>query len=1014
MSRFFVFTVLFFSVFGLFAGQYGGSPLGPDVAEFNGKKLQWEGGAYDYFVMFKSLLENTDPANDNNGQNPSADKCLSASTYTLDASKVPLDAYVEAAYIVWNAAVKLDGIKQPTDNSVHLKFEQQDNEFDSLETDVVTSKAHLSTDTDQSFEFEGVATQPTEAQSPAWVTYRADITDFFNKIHQAGRSVGLDNDGVALFGNYTVSGLDCTEDDFYSKNNYGSNSVMVSNWSIVLVYRSEEVPAKNVYIYRGFDLYQFQATDITVRGFEFPADPIIKISMLVSEGDPGLAINQDPSCGSGGLIAAPCPPEGLQLKGMNQSDFIPLFNECNPPRDKDSNGNPYNYTEMYNSISSVYGWGAETPSCSGNYGDLSSFEYGMDFDTFRLDSSNPPFDQQLKEDDTEFTLKVGANADMIFTNLLVVSVDTRAPKFDIPVNDNTPSGREKNFCSCAPEGDRICPDFPFYFAVKIQNWGDDTSEHVTLQDSLTSLVTYVPGSTEICHETDDKDMCTKWEKVDDANGKFPFAEAREVAEKMAPCNRTDFTCTDTVWVRFKVTPQSGLPKHAVIENTAFIADSTGAVYKSNTSIPLRLKLGSCPDQDTCLHPDMDKCGGNVEDKCTKDSECGLGMKCDDGTCVMDDTKVTSNVAVIIDRSPKALPLETMIIPSPSKGITLAQFSIQDISGTKNKVFFLKRVSLKVNKVSQDVELTNVSLYTDENGNGMVDEDDHPISTVSSVRNEYAIFDVPHEQSGVKSGTVSYFIVKGDAAFASSPIPSKTTFSLSIEKAENVDIVDAGKPSVSLKSTPLKFSEYRFEPDGNYVVVSKSITQPSVPAPEDINGVHQMMNITIKATENDNKLKSLMLKTVLHSAPFTEGIGTITVWNDKNGNYINDDNAKLVTAEPQTPSSVLLTFSPPLELKAGQPVSLMLYADLSLSADQFAQVSLKSARDVKLSSTSTVIGPPLTSAQFSKKQQGGGDNGGTDDDGCSVIAVPDVFDWTALFGLIAAVLLMTSFMRIRKQ
>ena len=991
MKRLFTTVLVLFSLSLLVASEYGGSLLGPDVAEFNGKKLQWEAGSYDYFVMFKSLLANNDPFNDSGGDNPSADACLDSSTYVLDVSRVPLDAYIESAYIVWNSAIGENLTTQPADNSVHLKFEHQDSAFDPLEVDVATSIAKVASDKNQDFEFEAVDTTPAGATSgTAWVTYRAEITDFFNQIHTKGREAEVDGDGVSLFGSYTVSGLTCTDDDFYRTNGgSNNNSVMVSNWSIILIYRSEEISAKNIYMYRGFDIYSMQEVDISVRGFEFPADPIVKLTMIVSEGDPSLAIASD-LMGCGGA----CPPEGLMISGQTQTEYAPLFNDCNPPRDVDSNGTPYMYTEMYNSISSVYGWADKTPVCSGAYGDLSSFEYAMDVDTLRLDGSEWPFNEQLKEDDTEFKLKVGANGDMIFTNMLIVSVDTRAPKFDIPVNDNTASGREKNFCSCAEEADKICTDFPFYFSIKIQNWGDDTSENVTLKDSLTNLVSYVPGTTEICRETDDGDMCTKWEKFDDVGGGFPFVEATKIADSMAPCDRATFACTDTIWVRFQVSPSSDLPKHAVIENTALIADATGAIYKSNTSVPLRLKIGTCGTNDECLNPDMTLCGGNVEDKCTGDDDCGTGMECDkdSGVCVLDESKVVSGANVTVFRSPRAFSVdETTIVPSPVKGVTLAQFGMREIVGKQDKIYFLKQLSAKVARTDRDINLTNIKLYLDNDGNGLVGADDVELAVISELKNDYLTFDVMQEKGGITAGVSSYFIIVADANYLKDSIPSKNSFNISIEKSGDVVLMDAGTPTVILDETPLEFSEYRLEPDGNYVIVSKAVQQPSVPTPNEVNGNQLMMNIMIKATEEDNTLTALSVSVPMSSVAFAHGISQVSIYHDANSNYINDGDPQIGSIVPTTPRKVKITFATPLALKAGEIVNIMIYGDLDLDSPENAQISIVQSTDVLVSNrAATVIGPPFTSAIFSTECQENDPacSGATtvNDGGCSLIII----------------------------
>lgn len=89
MKKFFLFFLLFCFTTILFA--YTGTTIGPNVSSLDGKNLQWESGSFDYFVMFKSLMENKirtpcAGADQNNSVgcdldgNPEADSCLSESS----------------------------------------------------------------------------------------------------------------------------------------------------------------------------------------------------------------------------------------------------------------------------------------------------------------------------------------------------------------------------------------------------------------------------------------------------------------------------------------------------------------------------------------------------------------------------------------------------------------------------------------------------------------------------------------------------------------------------------------------------------------------------------------------------------------------------------------------------------------------------------------------------------------------------------------------------------------------
>lgn len=608
--------------------------MGPDVSvDMNGNELKWEEGARDYHVMFKSILLNLnqspcmgqdcEPGQDKMG-NPQADACMDpaiGSTYNLMSNHIPGDAHVEAAYLVWTTAVDVDKIDDLVDNKVTLTFNGLNSEIEYSE-EIVGPEHRLNESdgftydgkklefpllsgygnpfkkctTDQDC-FDAIGTYsnclPHNGENYCGLrqgayTYRIDVTDYFENIHAMSAEAGVRDSGAQLLGNYTVTGMDCTSSDHYL-----NISGMIGGWSIIFVYTSEKINPKKVYIYDDLNIYQFQSTDINVAGFELPTDANVKITLHTLEGDPGLV-------GIGG------PPEALKISGATQTDWVFLMNDCNP-MSSDALGNPY--TEIYNSVSSVYGWKDVFPTCVGNNADPNSLEYSMDVDTFILSATDPTFENHLQRGDTNLWVQVSANQDGIYTNYMVLSIDTRAPKFDIPNNDETPSGREKNFCSCSTDEDSFCAEGSLYFTIKVQNWGDNAAVDVKVKDVLPPTIDYVPGTTEIATQFDENGNGTDWLQIVDAGeGVFPLLETYKVSDLMEPCDQITMTCEDTILIRFKVKPKKNLAKHEVIVNMAEIIDSSGVIYKTNTSVPLRLK-----NDDSCeegCSPSLAECGGD--------------------------------------------------------------------------------------------------------------------------------------------------------------------------------------------------------------------------------------------------------------------------------------------------------------------------------------------------------------------------------------------------------------------
>jgi len=97
--------------------------LGPNVSQLNGEDLKWEEGAWDYFVMFKSLITQVTGAATTSPSNPQADTCIDpniGSTFTLTSEHVPEDTNIDKAFLIWIAGQNPANYSGPVDNSVRL------------------------------------------------------------------------------------------------------------------------------------------------------------------------------------------------------------------------------------------------------------------------------------------------------------------------------------------------------------------------------------------------------------------------------------------------------------------------------------------------------------------------------------------------------------------------------------------------------------------------------------------------------------------------------------------------------------------------------------------------------------------------------------------------------------------------------------------------------------------------------------------------------------------------------
>lgn len=1007
-----VFFVLFltFICMPVYA-QYTGQLIGPDVSQLDGKELKWEAGSFDHFVMFKSLMTNNNRVQcDTNPDpsvgcdlpgNPESDTCLTESTFKLKEGVIPSDAYIERAFLVWSTSIDPNSAMAPTDNQATISFASADGTITDSISVTAPRQGVAGTESNpgqQDFTFEGVAIENAGTIVGGYYTYRVDVTDWFVGIHTKGREAGVLEDGYSLVGDYTVSDVTCTNDPQYiSQVANGSiySSTVVAGWSVILVYRSQRISPKMVYIYNGFGQYVGQNQDVAVSGFEFPDKPAVKVTFHVNEGDPGFAYST--GCGSMGMAA--CPPEGLQVTGATTppESLVILQNDCNPAKFQDSNGQPFNYSETYNSISSMYSWDASVPDCVGgdpNNPNADELEYTMDIDTFLLDAEvNPDIEAQFKKGDTQMFFKLGANRDVVYTNYMVVSVDTKAPRYDIPPNADTPSGREKIHCGCSTESDAVCFTSPFYFAIKVQNWGDDISTNVTVQDNLSPKVNYVAGTTEMCKEWKSANVCSKWEKIEDGSGgAFPLEQPYKIADALAYCDQATFECPETIMIRFKVLPSDILQKHDVIENTALINDDSGKVYRSNTSIPLRLVSGSCPSASECENPDLTECGGIAgEEECTKDEDCEDGEVCNEnGNCVTDTSKLTTAAKITIAEG-KNSPVNSssIIIPAPSTGLIMGQFSIKaDGSVDDDKYFNFKSVTVSVNREG-DVNFSNIKLVYDADGDGKVSEGEAVIAEPMGEDAGTIAFAVKTGNQLYKAGVLNHFLMVLDATYKTlEDIPLNTAFNFDVEGAVSFDIKDAGDPEVTVSGAPISFVEYAFEPTRQSFVFTKGAVDPAVPEMKDLNKSVAVIQIRSKAVSHANSLEKIRVKTTTQSVRFGEGIKEVKLYLDTEGDgfYVGNELLGSVVTSDAANTAMLELYSP-LSYAENEEKTLLIVCDFNIPKDKMAQIEVSSGK-VYLDESVDILGLPLKSKEFWYRCEEGDLTCGVveDEPGCSLTTV----------------------------
>lgn len=751
-----ILIITFTSLFGEFS---------PYPAEYNGRMLMWQHEAVDHFTILKSFL--TRSGNTNNGQ---ADGCVDSavgSTYTLSANMLPDDAAVEQAFLVWTASVDSSKLGDPTDNSVTLAFSDKYDSSRALSQEVTSIyEGYIGGAVAQPFEFESLSVKTRNGKDMGVYTYRVDVTGFLKNVQAYSSGMKDYYPGKRLIGDYTVSGLDCNASDELAADNG-----LIAGWALIIIYRSENLAPKNLYIFKGLDSLNDHTLKADISGFELGAQTTARLTFMTAGGETNTA------SGSG---------ESIEHISLGQAA---LFNQCNPQDD------------TFNSTSSEYSWDGDTPACAG--------EYGIDADTFVFYSDSEDFSNILAAGNTSVQLEFSSGIDQTFMNLILFSIDTKPTAFDMPKKSGHSKGRELESCTCAPKADTYCAGRPFNYIFNIENWGDDYSDGIFVQSFLPSEVDYIPGSTVWAIVRGDGTVVNSQKIADTADGAFPFSEPFKVAELLKPCSGINQSCDESVFISFQVVSKADVVP-GVLESSLLITDSEGLKYYANSGVPLKLY-----PEDEC--PDFEACEA-VPDGCValEKNECDAGYPCKNSfdvcynkTCVNYNYDFCKDVVINISKpynDPTTIE-RAKIVSSPAKDIVLAAFNVSGNCGYDVGYYLLKSLTLDIIRqgLAQRTGIYNVRLYFDANHNGVVDIDDVLIENTPQLLTAGGSLNVGFALPAMSD---LKFIIIADAEYLDKSIPLGSGFSAQLS-GQNMEFSAAG--TVQKSDSILKFDEYLFKP-----------------------------------------------------------------------------------------------------------------------------------------------------------------------------------------------------------
>lgn len=372
-----------------------------------------------------------------------------------------------------------------------------------------------------------------------------------------------------------------------------NQSVDFVAWTVVVFYRLNSEPTRNLALFDGLDRVASGApADATLSGFLVPTAGFdAKLGAISYEGDYDLT------------------GDALTFNGTAVSDGI------NPA------GNFFNGTRSY--LGAAVSTAGELPQLSGASGSMSSF----DMDIINITSL-------VKAGDTQATINANSSGDVYFLGAFVTSIATLKPVF---------SDTNKTFSNLSRVGNRILPGDVVEYTITTRNTGSDTGINVVVTDPLLPGVTYVPGSLVIA--TGDN-VGSKTDAAGDDQAEYIAATNTIVVRIGASANATTggiVKVNDPVTtIRFRVTVRSDatgvLNNQATVSSQGQIAvaqglTSTGSWLSgdgANPNVPTRFQIDGCVLDANCpvTRPICDTTAMPTRCICRVNSDCQPGYICD--------------------------------------------------------------------------------------------------------------------------------------------------------------------------------------------------------------------------------------------------------------------------------------------------------------------------------------------------------------------------------------------------
>jgi hypothetical protein len=570
---------------------------------------------------------------------------------------------------------------------------------------------------------------------------------------------------------------------------------------------------------------------------------------------------------------------------------------------------------------------------------------------------------------------------LVFLFPLLILAEDKHSNFDIPPEASDPSksrynfphDREMHFCACPAydinEQDYLCVDSgtqhrEFYYFIKIENWGERDTGEVIVINEFDAQLKYIPDSTEFATKYDPAlDSYTNWIIIPDKSDKvFPLSgDGIVISEKMTFCNKQNWTCKDSILIRYKVIPHRVKLMGPVTNSAKIIDKHDGSEYFINRSIPLRLRPVECVRDTECPSPTPDMCGGVGGCPECGDGfpDCPEGMKCEDEKCVDDET-FTCTDSIVNLKEGKNSPKDRIISKNnDGNPLVVGQFTLRASNCDDHKFFNFDWVKIDVSRNIYNI-FNNLSLYHDVNGNGFVDDEDRLLSQ-TEIDLTSAWFYLSKKNRKFQGQTLNHFIITSEIDHNDEIVKQGTKFNFAIESPEYIKTSDMGETVVV--GDKIDFAQFTIEPTGNFFIVTRGLNDPFPPANKtETRGIVPVIQLRTKSVKGGDILNSITIRTTEKSAKFKEGIDKAYLYLDMDGDGKISSSDMKVYEVSEIENGVLVFDNLQLSYDDGEEKQLVIALALNLKTCGMAQIEVVEA-GLKVDGKSEVMGLPISSREF---------------------------------------------------